>query len=252
MSYLQLEETTQLAGLISLIGCCFIFALVCLIFYIAINNRVKKLYLFAIYLLSLSSPWYPSGFGYLYWLLTGTIFDYELYVLLGTIGFPLVALCWFYIYTSIMYPNWKKVALIFFGILSIIFYSYVFYFLFFAPGAPVEPMIGSKITPLDIEYTGFIRFYIIVGFLIGAPTFFHFAISSMRTKNDPKIQLRGKLLLIASILYIFGAITDALFDLIPIYLIIIRSLLAIAALTFYMGFVMPTWVIKMFNLNIEE
>ena len=249
---MQLKETTQLSGLISLIGFVFIFALVCLILYTAIKNGIKKLYLFAIYLLSLSSPWYPSGFGYVYWLITGSIFNYQIYVLLGTIGIPLVALTWFYIYTSIMYPNWKKISLIFFGILSIIFYLYVFYFLFFAPGAPVEAMIGIKITPLDIEYKGFITIYIIVGFLIGAPTFFHFAISSMRTKNDPKIQWRGKLLLVTSILFIFGAITDALIELTPIFLIIIRTIITISALTFYMGFVMPDWVKRVLKLEIEE
>ncbi|MFX1393658.1 MAG: hypothetical protein ACFFAH_08790 [Promethearchaeota archaeon] len=252
MSYVHLQETTQLSGLISLVGLCFVFALISLIIYKAIKNRVKKLYIFAAYLLSISSPWYPSAFGYLFWLLTGKIFSYQFYVLLGTLGMPVVALTWFYIYTSIMYPRWKKIYLIFFGILSIIFYFYVFYFLFFAPEAPVEDMLGIKITPLDIEYKGFITIYLIVGFLIGVPTFFHFAIASIRTKDNPKIQWRGKLLLITQILFLIGAIMDASIELTPIFLIIIRIILIIAALTFYMGFVMPDWVKKMLNLDLEE
>jgi len=89
---MYLDEITQLSGILSLIGICCMFLFAGLIFHIAMKRRVKILYPFGIFVLSINSPWYPSGFGYLYWLLTGSIFNYQTYVLLGTLGIPIAML----------------------------------------------------------------------------------------------------------------------------------------------------------------
>ena len=49
-----------------------------------------------------------------------------------------------------------------------------------------------------------------------------------------------------------GAPIDALFTPDPIFLVLIRIILLLTALFFYMGFVMPDWVQKMLKLEIEE
>ncbi len=247
-----MDQSTQLAGLLILISICFTLILAIFVLSIAIRRKNKLLYAFCLFMLFINTPWMPSGFGYLYWLITGKIIAYEIYILLGTMGIPIAFLMWFYIYTSLLYPNWKKYVLIITGIASIIFYVYVFYFLFFAPAAPIDYMIGIKKTELDIEYRGFVLIFIAVLLLIGAPTFLHFAIASIRTKDDPKIQWRGRFILISLICFMIGAPIDALFTPDPIFLVLIRIILLLTALFFYMGFVMPDWVQKMLKLEIKE
>ncbi len=252
MLFVALSEIAQLSGLLCVITICFIVTLALSVLLNAIKKKNKLIFVFGIFLLAINTPWYPSGLGYIYWLMTGNVFDFRLYVLLGTLGMPIIILAWFYIYTTILYPNLKKISLISLGIFSLIFYIYLFYYLFFAPGAPVEHMIGVQHTPLDIEYRGFVLISIGVYFLIGVPTFLHFAISSMREKDNPAIQWRGKFLLIATILFIIGGIADGLLVLTPIFLIIVRIILLIAGFLFYIGLLMPDWVKKFLDLEIEE
>ncbi|TFG23625.1 MAG: hypothetical protein EU529_06700 [Promethearchaeota archaeon] len=247
-----MDQSTQLAGLLILISVCFVIILSVFVLHIAIKRKNKLLYAFCLFMLFLNTPWIPSAFGYLYWLITGKIFAYQIYILLGTMGIPIAFLTWFYIYTSLLHPHWKKYVLISIGIYSIIFYVYVFYFLFFAPGAPIDYLIGIKKTELDIEYRVFVLIYIASLLIIGAPTFLHFAIASIRTKDDPKIQWRGRFILISLILFMIGAPIDALFTPDPIFLVGIRIILLLTALFFYMGFVMPDWVKKLLKLEMEE
>ena len=252
MLFVNIKPSTQLSGFLSSITICFAIILVLFVLHLAVKRQNKLLYAFCLFGLSIVSPWYPSGIGYFYWIITGKIIAYQIYIILGTTGFPIIALSWSYIYTSLLYPHWKKYVLIIWGIISIIFYLYLFYFLFFAPGAPIDTMIALKKTELDIEYKAFVLIYIGIVIIITGPTFFHFAIVSMRTKDDPKIQWRGRLILLASIFYLIVAPMDALFTPTPIFLVIIRIILLMAALFFYMGFVMPDWVQKMLKLEMEE
>lgn len=247
-----MDQSTQLAGLLILISVCFVIILAVFVLRIAVKRKNKLLYAFCLFMLFLNTPWIPSAFGYLIWLITGEIIAYQTYVILGTTGVPIAFLMWFYIYTTLLYPHWKKYVLMILGVFSIIFYVYVFYFLFYAPGAPIDYMIGIKKTELDIEYRGFVLIYIASLLIIGAPTFLHFAIASIRTKDDPKIQWRGRFILISLILFLIGAPIDALFTPAPIFLVFIRIILLLTGLFFYMGFVMPDWVQKMLKLEIEE
>ena len=126
-----MDQSTQLAGLLIFISVCFVITLNVFVLRIAIKRKNKLLYAFCLFLLFLNTPWIPSGFGYLYWLITGKIIAYHIYIILGTIGVPIAFLTWFYIYTTLLYPHWKKYVLIIIGIFSIICYVYLFYYLFF-------------------------------------------------------------------------------------------------------------------------
>ena len=247
-----MDQSTQLAGLLILISICFVITLNVFVLRIATKRKNKLLYAFCLFLLCINTPWMPSGFGYLVWLITGEIISYQIYVILGTTGVPIAFLTWFYIYTKLLHPHWKKYVLISVGLFSIIFYVYVFYYLFFAPGAPIENMIGIKKTELDIEYRAFVIIYIACLLIIGAPTFLHFAIASIRTKDDPKIQWRGRFILISLILFMIGAPIDALYTPEPIFLVLIRIILILTALFFYLGFVMPNFLKKLLKLEMEE
>ncbi|MFX1392575.1 MAG: hypothetical protein ACFFAH_03280 [Promethearchaeota archaeon] len=248
---MQLDQTTQISGILSVIFIVFNFFMFILIFKIAIKTKKRLLFIFAIFNISLATPWYASGFCYIYWLFSKNIMSYEIYVLIGTLGIPIIPLAWFYIYTDILYPQLKKKVLLCLGIFSIVFYLFLYYFLFFAPNYPIIELIGIRNNPLDIEYKGFVLAYILISAVLAFPTFIHFGVNSMRTRDQPKIQWRGRFLLLASIFLIIAIIADGFFSLTEVFLIIVRIFLIFATLLFYLGFMMPDWLVKILNLNNE-
>lgn len=248
---MQLDQTTQISGILSVIYIIINFFMFFLFIKMAIKTKNQLLYIFAIFNISIAAPWYASGFCYIYWLFSKNIMSYQIYVFIGTLGIPIIPLAWFYIYTDILYPKLKKKVLLLIGIFSVVFYLYLYYFLFFTPNAPVVELIGirNRNNPLDIEYKGFVLAYILISSILSFITFIHFGINSMLTREQPKIQWRGRFLLVSSIFLIIAVIADGFFSLTTIYLIIVRVFLILSTILFYLGFMMPDWILKILKLN---
>lgn len=74
-----------------------------------------------------------------------------------------------------------------------------------------------------------------------------FAKRSMKS-SDPRIQWRGKFLLLAFSSFAVSGIIDATFDLTAILVVIVRVLLISSAIEYYLGFLLPKrlekWLIK--------
>lgn len=248
----MISPSDQISGFLSFIAIIFTFIIIILILQIYKKKKDKIFLVFILLLISINSPWYPSGFGYIYWLITGNIFNYQTYVFIGTIGIPFVLLSWLYLYFSILYPNKIKsmrIILLIISILSIVFYVYVFYFLFFAPGAPIEVMIAEKNSALDVEYKGFVIIFILIVLLLTFSSFLHFSIRSILTKDDREIQWRGVFLLITSIISVIGTTLDAFFELTEISLIFVRLILMSTGIFFYFAFMMPEWLKKILKIT---
>ena len=71
------------------------------------------------------------------------------------------------------------------------------------------------------------------------------AMISMRAENL-EIKLKGKLLLLAFILFAIGAALDAVGPLIPLTVVLTRIILILSAIAFYSGFILPNWMKKLF------
>ena len=71
-----------------------------------------------------------------------------------------------------------------------------------------------------------------------------FSILSIKSDNSEH-RLRGIFLSITLVIFVFGAIFDAL-ELSIIVLTIVRLLMIFSAFTFYIAFVLPNWVKKIF------
>ena len=191
--------------------------------------------------------------GYFFWVITGEILPYQIYVLIGTVGVPIAIIAWLNVYTSTLKPEKKKLVLIIYGILSVIFEIYLFYFLFFAPGAPINSLLGiinDPTNPMDIDFKGFILIFLGLSILTACITGFHFALKSMKKEEHPEIRWKGRFLFIAFLLFGISAIFDAIIEMDPVLLLIMRILLVIANFLFYLGFVLPRWSRKF--LSIEE
>lgn len=248
MLFEVLNEVGHLTGLFEIISISTSFLLCGIVLYKAIETKQKMLYLFFFTVLCTTSPWYPSGFGYIYFLNTGKPFDYRVYVLLGTILIPIAIHAWLTIYMTIIFPKKKKLILILYGVIAIIFYIYLFYFLYIAPGAPIENMIGIKRTPIDIDYKGFVLVYLAILIITTMITGIHFSLITMRT-DSIEVRWKGKFLLAAFISFGIGAVTDGLLELSVITLIICRVILLFSTLFFYIGFIMPKWIKKILNIQ---
>ena len=246
-----ISELAQLSGFTALLSVCigFFFGFIVLIKSI----KVKDLLIFNFFLCIIFtlSPWYPSGLGYVYWLINNRPLDYEVYVLVGIVGIPIAILAWLNVYMTTVKPRKKKIILSSYAIFSIAFEIYLFYYLYFAPGAPVEPLIGIKdlYNPMDIDYKGFVLVYLGASILIACITGIHFAIKSIKEKETPSLLWKGRFLLGAFVLFGISAIFDAIIQMDQLLLIIMRIILVTSNLFFYIGFILPKWVEKILPIR---
>ena len=220
-----------------------------IVLYKFIKTREKQLFYFFLAIIFIISPWYPSGLGYIYWLFTRQEIAYQVYVLLGTIGVPIALYSWLQIYMPALHPKKKDLVTIIIICLSIVFYIYLFYFVFFAPGAPIDGVIGIKRNPVDIDYKGFILVFLAISLLISTITGNDFSIVSLKVKDNPAIKWKGRFLIISFNLFAIGAFGDGFIPLTPVTLIIFRTFMMISSTTFYIGFILPKWMRKLVSLE---
>ncbi|MFX1274068.1 MAG: hypothetical protein ACFFBP_18890 [Promethearchaeota archaeon] len=244
-----LDPLIQITGFLSFIGTLFAFFLICLIVLKARRYQDKLLYVFALYLIGLNTAWYSSAFSYIFWVFTKHTFIDEVYIVLGTLGVPIYLMSWSYVYTTLIARKYRKKVLIWMGILSLLYYISVIIFMF-APQWLRELLIGFLNNPFDSEYRGFVLVFIIFAMIFGDITIPHFCLISIRDSKSAVRRWNGIFFLIATILYNIGVIIDGFVDLEIIPLIIIRLIIFISAILFYLGLIMPNWFKKI--LRIEE
>jgi len=256
MYFQVLSELGKLSGFTAMInvGIGFFFGTIVLIK--SIKTKQGLIFNFFLCIIFTLSPWYPSGLGYLYWVITGNLLNYEIYVLVGTVGIPIAILAWLNVYMTTIKPKKKILVLVLYGIFSVFFEYYLFYYLYYAPGAPVHSLLGviyDPTNPLDIDYKGFILVYLGVSILTACITGIIFAIKSIRYEKTRSLVWKGRFLLIAFILFGIAAIFDALIEMTPPLLMGIRITLVVATFFFYIGFILPKWVKKILSIKeLEE
>ncbi|MFX0047564.1 MAG: hypothetical protein ACFE8G_05270 [Candidatus Hermodarchaeota archaeon] len=255
MFFQVLSELANISGMSALISVAIAVFLGLIVLIKYVRTRQVLVFNFFLCIIFTTSPWWPSGLGYFFWIITGEILTYQFYVLIGTVGVPIAILAWLNVYLSTLNPKKKKPILIIYGLLSIFFEFYLFYFLFIAPGAPIDSLLGlinDPTNPMDIDYKGFVLIFLGVSILTACVTGFHFAIKSMNKDEKPEIRWKGKFLLIAFLLFGISAIFDAIIEMTPFLLVLMRSILVIANFFFYLGFILPKWSKKLLKIKEES
>ncbi|MFX1366142.1 MAG: hypothetical protein ACFFCE_18525 [Promethearchaeota archaeon] len=249
MLFVELEVLYQLSGLLGLLAVliAWIYGAISLIKYI--HTKEKLLFYFFLAVIFTISPWYPSGLGYIYWLITRQEIAYPVYVLIGTIGVPIALLSWLQIYMSMLHSKYKNHMIIITIGISIAFFIYLFYFLFFASGAPVDALIGTKDSPIDISYKGFVLGFLGFSLVVSTITGNDFSIASLKVRDNPEIPWKGRFLIISFNLYAIGALGDGFLPLAPVTLIIFRTLMMLSSTFYYIGFILPNWVKRFLKLE---
>lgn len=254
MFFQVLSELAKISGLSAFISVLIALTLGLIVLIKYIKTRQPLIFNFFLCIVFTTSPWWPSGVGYFIWAITGVILPYQIYVLLGTVGVPIAILAWLNVYLSTLKPNLKKLVLIIYGIFSVIFEVYLFYFVLFAPGAPVSALLGiinDPLNPMNIDFKGFVLIFLGLSILTACITGFHFALNSMKKEEHPEIRWKGRFLLIAFLLFGVSAIFDAIIEMGPVLLLIMRILLVAANFLFYLGFILPKWSKKLLSIREE-
>lgn len=254
MFFQVLSELAKISGMSAFISVLIALTLGLIVLIKYIKTRQALIFNFFLCIVFTTSPWWPSGVGYFIWAITGVILPYQIYVLLGTVGVPIAILAWLNVYFSTLKPKLKKPVLIIYGILSIIFEVYLFYFVLFAPEAPVSTLLGiinDPLNPMNIDFKGFVLIFLGLSILTACITGFHFALNSMKKDEHPEIRWKGRFLLIAFLLFGISAIFDAIIEMGPVLLLIMRILLVAANFLFYLGFILPKWSKKLLSIREE-
>jgi len=244
--FFQVSQLAHVSGITALISNFAALLLAGIIFIKAYNEKSRILFEFALCVMFTSSPWYPSGFGYLNLLITGSPLPYDIYIIIGNLLLPLAIIFWLDIYLTTVKPRKRKLILSIYVIFSLIFWIYSFYFLYFSPNSPVEEMLGiidDPTNPFDIDYKGFVLVYLAVSIFTSCATGFHFAAKSLKIE-EKEIQWKGRFLLIAFLCFGIGAIADSVIPMNEISLVIFRIILILANVFFYIGFILPKWIKK--------
>ena len=244
-----LGELYQLSGIFGFLAVAIAWLYGGIVLYKYIKTKERVLLYFFLAIIFTMSPWYPSGLGYIYWLITREAIAYPAYVLIGIIGVPIALLSWIQIYMPALHQKWKGLVTWIIISFSIVFYIYLLYFLFFATGAPVKELIGIQESIIDIDYKGFALVFLAFSLLFSTITGNDFAIASLKEKDNPILRWKGRFLLISFNLFAIGGIGDGFLPLTPVTLIIFRTLMMLASTFYYIGFILPSWTKKLLKLE---
>jgi len=245
---IQLSQNVQIAGILALINIIIVLFWGIIVLKKFLYYRERLLLWFFFTIIFTISPWFSNGFGYLLWLITGNILSYEVTILMSNLGLPIAIFSWVYIYTSLIFPNRKKFILSCYAILSILFYIYVFYYLYFVPNAPLESMLGIQEDPNGVNSQGFPLLFMIISILTSTITGIHFSIVSIKSK-DLKTKWTGRFLLLSFLIFGIAVIGIVIIEQTFIPLILFRIFVILSGTFFYFGFIMPKWLQKTLNIN---
>jgi len=203
----------------------------------------KNLIFVGIAWLGMAAPWTPELITFFIVITNANINNdvgIFIYIFLNILIVPIFITLWLIAFTNLLSLKKKirSLILILSVIFSIVLDVTVFYFYF-----TNLSLIGKFSGPFMIEWTLTINVILIICLLIILTTGLLFAKASLKS-STLEIKLKGKLLLIAFILYAIGAVIDAvLTDLISN--VISRSILAVSSILFYIGYILPEWAKNM-------
>ncbi len=182
------------------------------------------------------SPWWPSSISFVCYLLTGKGIEPYIYFFIGNAFLHFFITLYLIGLTDMIFHNYQKLIVSIFVAVGVVFEIYFLYYLFTDPS-----QIGDLKGLFDVTYKSIVMIYLVFCILsIFIPSMI-FALNALKSESS-EIKLKGKLLILAYLGYLIGAILDAAITLTPIILILTRSLLISSSTLFYLGFLLPNFI----------
>ncbi len=235
MVLFQLSPTIVLNGIFSILV-----VVVFLIVGVSIITKYRKhrditYILTGLSWIGISEPWWPSSLGFIVALYNDVGLNAQTYLILNHMFLPIFLTFWLIVVTKLINFQRRGVVLVIHLIISVILViTEVFFYI------TDISMIGVVLSPVDVDF-GIVaiifNLYILIVFVI---TGLIFAYKTYKI-GDPQTKLRGVFLLLAILLFLIGAILEIIITL-PQN----RIILFVSAICFYIGFIMPERVKKIF------
>jgi hypothetical protein len=146
----------------------------------------------------ISEPWWPSSLSFLVSLSNGVGLTPTMYFIIGNTLVPLAIIIWLLAFTDFLFTEKRKLILLIFMIIGIIFEIIFFTFLFINP-----VLIGTSNSPVDVSYNFFMIIFLIIFVLIVVISGLLFARLSLKSDNEPGV-IFVRLILIASAIFWYG------------------------------------------------
>ena len=172
----------------------------------------------------ISEPWWPSSLSFLVSLSNGVGLTPSLYFLIGNTLIPLAIILWLLAFTDFLFTEKRKMILLIFIIIGIIFEVIFYTFLFINP-----VLIGTSNSPVDVSYSFFIIIFLVFFILTVVISGLMFARLSLKS-DDPEVKLKGILLVVAFIAFFVGALLDSSITLNEVGIIFVRLILITSAI----------------------
>ncbi|HEY0088617.1 MAG TPA: hypothetical protein VGB37_07225 [Candidatus Lokiarchaeia archaeon] len=237
---MQLNQIQFLTGLFSLI-------LVSISIYVGlyIASRYRKfnnkiLLYVGLSWIGIVNGWWPSALNFVLIITTGNALSEIPYFFLGNALMHIFLIIWMIAITELLWKEKQKVILLIVVIWGVVFEIYFLYYLF-----TDYAVIGELESPVDVKYKGLVAIDLIAVLFTVCITGLFLARESLKSDNK-ETKLRGKFHAYAFIMYVIGGIADAVITLTLITLPIIRILLISCAITYYIGWIMPKFIKKIF------
>ncbi|MFX1445928.1 MAG: hypothetical protein ACFFHV_21135 [Promethearchaeota archaeon] len=235
---MTLQSNDIINGFLALIfvGISIIVALV--FFYKYSKFKQKTLIYVGITWIAMSEPWWGHTVSFLFALFTGNGLNIQTIYFISTIFVPIGLIAWLAAFTEFLYKDKKKIIILIAAITQAIFEVIFLFILFTEPS-----LIAKERSAVDSINQPFILVYFLTVLIIFLITGILFSRAAMRSEKED-VKLKGKIFLIAIFSYVIGAIWDGVFASEGTVLIVSRIILAISAILFYYGFILPNWLKK--------
>lgn len=176
--------------------------------------------------------WMPSAVNLIYMLATRISLSYQIRALIGNLFIPFGLILWTLVFTELVFNKYRKYLLILFSIFGIVFEIILFYAIL----TDISLIIIIPSHDLNMNYKLLWTIFQIIFSVITLVSGLAFSWKSIKHDN-PEIKLRGKILFIAFISFLIGALLGIVDLPVPGNIIMITS-----SIEFYIGYILPDWV----------
>ncbi|MHA1987220.1 MAG: hypothetical protein ACW98D_11315 [Promethearchaeota archaeon] len=209
--------------------------------FIALKYREHKrieLLLVGITWIFLASPYWSDAIQFLLVSIFNIEMNTALYFFLANAFIAPIHLTWAYTFTNLLFKQYKKELLIFFGVESALF-EIAFLVVFLID----SNLIGVQQSVFVVEWAIWVQFFLLFSIVLFLITGFFFARASIQAP-EPEIKLKGKFLLVAFITFTIGTIIDVIGADSPteITILLARIFVIASSLCFYIGFTLPKFI----------
>ena len=176
--------------------------------------------------------WMPSAVNLIYMLMVPDGLSYQVRALIGNLFLPFGLILWTLVFTELVFTKYKKLLLIIFTIFSIVFEIILFYAII----TDISLIIIIPSHDLNMNYQILWVVFQLIFSVITLVSGLAFSWKSIKHDN-PEIKLRGKILFIAFVSFLIGALLGIVDLPIPGNIVMITS-----SIEFYIGYILPDWV----------